>query len=463
MPSIAKYIGKNLLFFLIALLVLFLVNLAAFIGIGYVSMKNSGAQLEPGIISEEIVREINQNPSDIHIGATLLDKLDLHGIWALVMDNDTGEVVWTHRLPPDIPKVFSRKDVALFSRFYLKDYPVFTYLCERGLLVLGYPKDSYFKFPGNYMLIHDARQLPAIVLIYVGLNIMLVFIIYMFSKQKLLRTLIPLSDAMSKLPNTPIQPIQVKGELSCLAEAINATSEKLQEKDTIRANWIAGVSHDIRTPLTLILGYADKLSRSKSIPAEERREVQLIRTGATTIQRLVEDLNMTSRLEYNLVPLNLSSVNLVSFLRQIVVDAMNADCTGKYSFGFEAEECTVPPVIQADRKLLERALNNLLQNSMKHNPEGCSIRISITKEAQNVRILIADDGRGCTKAQLEQVNQPMEQLMTSKDYLNRKHGLGLVIVKQVISLHHGTIKSISAPAKGFQNIVRLPLKGGRNH
>mgnify|MGYP000915225665 CR=1 FL=1 len=67
MPSIAKYIGKNLLFFLIALLVLFLVNLAAFIGIGYVSMKNSGAQLEPGIISEEIVREINQNPSDIHL------------------------------------------------------------------------------------------------------------------------------------------------------------------------------------------------------------------------------------------------------------------------------------------------------------------------------------------------------------------------------------------------------------
>ena len=82
---------------------------------------------------------------------------------------------------------------------------------------------------------------------------MLVFIIYMFSKQKLLRTLIPLSDAMSKLPNTPIQPIQVKGELSCLAQALNATSEKLREKDTVRANWIAGVSHDIRTPLTLIL------------------------------------------------------------------------------------------------------------------------------------------------------------------------------------------------------------------
>jgi signal transduction histidine kinase len=53
--------------------------------------------------------------------------------------------------------------------------------------------------------------------------------------------------------------------------------------------------------------------------------------------------------------------------------------------------------------------------------------------------------------------------MASKDYLNRKHGLGLVIVKQVISLHHGTIEFISAPAKGFQNIIRLPLKGGRNH
>lgn len=463
MPSIAKYIGKNLLFFLIALLILFLVNLAAFIGIGYASMKNSRSQLEPGMISEEMVQEINRNPSDIHIGATSLDKLDQHGIWALVMDNDTGELVWTHRLPPDIPKVFSRKDVALFSRYYLKDYPVFTYLCERGLLVLGYPKDSYFKFPGNYMLIHDARQLPAIVLIYVGLNIMLVFIIYMLSKQKLLRTLIPLSDAMSKLPNTPIQPIQVKGELSCLAEAINATSKKLQEKDTIRANWIAGVSHDIRTPLTLILGYADKLSRSKSIPAEEGREVQLIRTGAATIQRLVDDLNMTSRLEYNLVPLNLSSVNLVSLLRQIAVDAMNADRTGKYSFDFEVEEHTIPHVIQADRKLLERALNNLLQNSMKHNPEGCSIRISITKEAPNVCILIADDGKGCTKAQLEQVNQPTEQLLASKDYLNRKHGLGLVIVKQVISLHHGTIEFISAPAKGFQNIIRLSLKSGQSH
>ena len=458
MPSISKYIGKNLLSFLVALLVLFLANLAAFIGIGYASMKNSKAQLEPGITSEEMVQEINQNPSDIHIGKTSLDKLDQHGVWALVMDNDSGEVVWTHELPPDIPRVFSRKDIALFSRYYLKDYPVFTYLCERGLLVLGYPKDSYFKFPANYMLIHDARRLPVVALFYVGLNIILVFVIYMFSKQKLLRTLIPLSDAISKLPDTPIQPVQAKGELSYLAEALNATSEKLQEKDTIRANWIAGVSHDIRTPLTLILGYSDKLSRSKFIQPAEEREVQLIHTSATTIQTLVDDLNMTSRLEYGMVPLNLSSVNLVSFLRQIVVDTINADITGKYSFDFEVDEGTVPPVIQADQKLLERAINNLLQNSMKYNQEGCLIRISITKEAPNVRIIISDDGKGCTKAQLEKVNKPMEKLLASKDYLHRKHGLGLVIAKQVISLHHGTIEFVSAPAKGFQNIIMLPLK-----
>lgn len=83
-------------------------------------------------------------------------------LWTMLIDEQSGNIAWNIDLPSEIPHSFSRSDIALFTRYYLKDYPIFTYVTEKGVLVLGFPKNSYAKYPANYYDIKGMRALQNI-------------------------------------------------------------------------------------------------------------------------------------------------------------------------------------------------------------------------------------------------------------------------------------------------------------
>src|SRR5699024_2786199 len=130
-----------------------------------------------------------------------------------------------------------------------------------------------------------------------------------------LRSVRPIADGIQALPTkTPLY-VKEKGLLSDLAKDINRTADILQsqrrdlrKKEAARADWISGVSHDIRTPLSMVMGYAGQLEDAPELSEDDRRKAAIIRQQSVKMKNLVNDLNLASKLEYNMQPLCLEQV-----------------------------------------------------------------------------------------------------------------------------------------------------------
>lgn len=379
----------------------------------------------------------------------LPDKMTLElknsDTWAIFIDNETRQVQWkTDNLPETIPTSYTLSDIASLTRGYIDGYPTFTGEMENGLIVLGYPKDSFWKhlWPSwDYQLI---ANLPKTALSVLAINAALIFIIYMVANSKLLKSIKPIVNGIQKLPTGEPVHIKEKGLLSELALNINKTSEILQlqnnqlrRKETARANWIAGVSHDIRTPLSMVMGYAGQLKEDLHLTDEERQKAEVIVRQSERMRNLINDLNLASKLEYNMQPIHSKKVNLVAIVRQVVVDFMNMDIANKHPIEWKTDEALTFCPANADGDLLKRAIGNLIQNCISHNEQGCKIYVSVAAENESYLITVEDDGIGATDEQIEKLDKAPHYMVCDENAAEQRHGLGLLIVKQIMAAHGG--------------------------
>ncbi len=129
MQSTIRFIRKNLLAFSFSLLILLIINSIILIYWGgYETMKFDSSRIDPSTLNNQLANQINQSGSSILIDDKTLTTLEENNIWAMIIDDDTGRIIWSKDLPEEIPTKYSRKDIALFTRYYLRDYPVFTYI-----------------------------------------------------------------------------------------------------------------------------------------------------------------------------------------------------------------------------------------------------------------------------------------------------------------------------------------------
>ncbi|TKV35215.1 two-component sensor histidine kinase, partial [Citrobacter sp. TBCS-11] len=105
--------------------------------------------------------------------------------------------------------------------------------------------------------------------------------------------------------------------------------------ETARANWIAGVSHDIRTPLSMVMGYAGQLESNPSLSLDEQHKVNIILRQSEKMKNLIKDLNLASKLEYNMQPINMEKINVAVLTRQVVVDFLNIKLDKDFPIKFE--------------------------------------------------------------------------------------------------------------------------------
>ena len=252
--------------------------------------------------------------------------------------------------------------------------------------------------------------------------------------------------------------------LSEISSNINRTSDILQEqkyqlrkKETARANWIAGVSHDIRTPLSMIMGYAGQLESSVNLSENERKKATVIVKQSERMKNLINDLNLASKLEYDMQPLMRKQENAVAIVRQVVVDFMNMDIREHFPIKWETDETLSTCRIYADRELLKRAVTNLIQNCIKHNKNGCTIYTSVTIDNGNCIICVDDNGIGASNEQIEALNNTPHYMVCDTNTNGQRHGLGLLIVKQIIEAHSGTILIRHSSYGGFSVKLTLPI------
>lgn len=242
-------------------------------------------------------------------------------------------------------------------------------------------------------------------------------------------------------------------EFGDLGRAFDRMSERLKGL-TFRQEWLSGVSHDIRTPLSSIRGYAELLADERSdLPDEERRQAGIIASQTQRVQQLVEDLLLTFQVREGSLPLRLERIDLSDFLLSVVDSARAA-----FPSGADSVSCRLPSLshfAMVDRKLLERALINLIGNALVHNPAGTHVAVLLTSADDSLEVSVRDDGRGMDEESLGRVWVRYERGSdVGKD--TDGIGLGMSVARQLVEAMNGSVEIASMPGAGTTVVVRLP-------
>ena len=374
--------------------------------------------------------------------------------WAMMLDDD-GSVIWQHDLPQNLNKHYTASEIASFSRWYLDDWPVFCWTADYGLFVAAVPRGSVWKYHiyNNEQLMNAmaAGMLPALALLLgVAAACCLLF------SWRGARRLQAIAAGLDTVADGGTIRLPTDGFAGELADTVNRTSEQLRRRNEIiarrddaRTAWVAGVSHDVRTPLAMILGWAEQLEHDTALPDTARRRAAGIRAQSEKLRTLIEDLNLTSKLQYGAQPLRCRPVQAGPLLRSIAAEFCDSPL---------ADHCTVTPEltpdadkaeINVDAALLTRALENLLNNAARHNPGPVQVAITATRRGRMLEIAVADDGAGYPPAVLN-------ALQTGA---NTPHILGLYVVEQIARAHGGTAQFVQNDPHGARATVTVPLCG----
>jgi signal transduction histidine kinase len=378
--------------------------------------------------------------------------------WAMLLDDD-GDVVWSENLPPELPRRYTVADVASFSRWYLNEYPVRVWRHPDGLLVLGSPPGAMWKHAIE-MPEQMVGNFPAWVSGALIANSAAALVLALLFGLRLFRALKPLIKGIDDLAETRPVRLSTGGLLGDLAHKLNQTSEQLrrqaealQKRDNARTTWIAGISHDIRTPLSMVLGYASQLESDPQVPEAQREQAGIICRQGEKIGALVSDLNLASKLEYAMQPLHTQIVYPAELARSVVADFLNNGLTEEYSIDLDVRKEAQGIAVTGDEVLLRRAISNLIDNSIQHNPDGCAIRVRVEPCYPECWITISDNGAGFPQAVLETLGN------SSDPEVIQTHGLGLTIVRQIVQAHGGTLTLENLPKSACRAVIRLPMSG----
>lgn len=239
-----------------------------------------------------------------------------------------------------------------------------------------------------------------------------------------------------------------------MADTIGKNIQQLKETDEFRKELISNVSHDLRTPVAAIQGYAETLILKKDTidAAEQLKYLQIIYTSCDKLEKLVSELFELSKLQTNQVKLNPEPFSIAELV---------SDIANKYRIISQKKGISINtfiptglPMIEADLLLIDRVLQNLIDNAIKFCKEGDFININIRPDVPGkVEITIADSGEGISQDELPFI---FERYYKGKKY-SESTGLGLAIVKKIIDLHQTDIRVMSQPGKGTSFTFTLPI------
>lgn len=422
--------------FAIVVLVL-AVNMAVFlVVIVHYGRYQNGGPYQLGRFAASFARD--ENGQVAPDGTQLADWM-AHYAFAMQLDDD-GEILWQQGLPPHLNHRYTSGQIAAFTRWYLDDHPIFVYRNDFGLLVTGMPKGSVTRhdFYMDSALMMALLRLCAPLLLLDGALILAACLGLSF---RAARGLLNIGQGIDTLAGGGVVALEPRGMAGELAERLNALSSRLStqsaqlaRRDSARTQWIAGVSHDIRTPLSLILGYAEQIGADAQATGAQRDRAAAIARQSRRISTLIEDLNLTSKLQYDAQPLRARPLAVGPFLRQCAADFVNGGLSARCTLSLSIDETAGRAQIVADEALLHRAMANLLSNSARHNPDGCAIALSASLRGRHLTLCVSDDGAGYPPAVLAILHG-----RPSEEPLHTPHILGLHLVEQIARAHGASV------------------------
>lgn len=244
------------------------------------------------------------------------------------------------------------------------------------------------------------------------------------------------------------------GTFDQMAETLIEQMQALEDKDRLRRNLVANVSHDLRTPLAALQGYLETLLlKTEELPVEKRREyLSTAFKQSERLTQLVGELFELSRLD---------AAETRPQLEPLALGELAHDVAQKVQLEAEAQQLAfhmaIPPdlpLVQADIKMLNRVLENLLANALAHTPEGGEVRLSLRQVAAGVEVAVTNSGPPIAADDLPHVFERFYQAPHRRS--GSGAGLGLAIVKRILELHGAAIEVASDSERGTRFSFTLP-------
>lgn len=253
----------------------------------------------------------------------------------------------------------------------------------------------------------------------------------------------------SKMPGGVYKP--VFENLKEVSRELAAHEQERKRLEMMREEWISNVSHDMKTPLASIRGYAELLNDGKSTPYEQTEYAQIIEKQSLHMQDLLDDLNLTMRLRHQQLPLSLSEVNMVQFIREIVIDTLNTPQYEQANIEFNATKDVI--LHHIDEHFMRRAVMNFLHNALLHNPSDVLVNVIVADHS----ITISDNGNGIAAEDLEHIFERYYRGTNTEQ--THGTGLGTAIARDIIEAHGGTVTITSEKQQG--TTVSIQLQEGK--
>ena len=235
-------------------------------------------------------------------------------------------------------------------------------------------------------------------------------------------------------------------------------AKKLQEIDELKSNFFANISHEFRTPLTLIIGpIKDLINTEKDLQKQEN--LNNIHRNADMLYGLVNQLMDLSKLEAGKMKLNTCEKDIVPIIKSLVQSFESLAERKKITLTFQSDKDEI--ILFIDVEKIEKIVINILSNAIKFTKEGKQIKVSLELVNEKVEIIISDEGIGIPKDRINNIFDRFYQVDGTHTREHEGTGIGLALTKELIELHKGEILVQSEEGKGTTFTVRLPI--GKDH
>lgn len=420
----------------------------------------------PNRFTDNFSAWLEEENGEITVEDKGIEYLNEYDLWLQVID-ENGQEIFSYHKPDNYPLHYSASQIMAFhTSEYDNKYTVFASNYESSeetySYIIGFPYAI-----GKYMAYYNGENISRLLPIFrIGIILILVAVfVFMFVYGFWLsRHLGKITRGIQNINQRTYVPLAGKGLFRDVYAALDEMDAKVRhsdklQKDTerIRNEWITNITHDVKTPLSPIKGYAELLAENPTPESDTVQEYgRIILKNVDYAEELINDLKLTYQLEADVSPLALHEVNLVRYIKELVIDIINDPAFSNRDIEFESTEKDIAVCI--DDKLFRRAIGNLIINALTHNPQETRVVICVERNGQNeASIIVRDNGVGISDKKQSALFERYYRGTNTKEKPEGS-GLGLAIAKQIISLHDGTITVKSELNEGTEFRVAIPVR-----
>ncbi|MEU3838796.1 SpoIIE family protein phosphatase [Streptomyces sp. NPDC028635] len=238
-------------------------------------------------------------------------------------------------------------------------------------------------------------------------------------------------------------------------EAQQRRAEELAELDRAKTTFFSNISHELRTPLTLIMGPVEELRTRLTDAGEEiRQELDVIHRNGLRLGKLVNTLLDFSRIEAGRMQARYEPVDLAAVTAELA--SVFRSAMERAGLAFEVDCPSLDEPVYVDRGMWEKVVLNLLSNALKFTFDG-AVRVAVRREGGQAVVTVADTGTGVPEAEMPRLFERFHRIENARSRSNEGSGIGLALVRELVTLHGGTIHAESTEGKGTSFTLRVPF------